>query len=371
MLINSSQDIIEILQSNPSKKDLEKMLCFEEEKKNLLFQTAAEIKAKYVKNLVYFRGLIEYSNLCRKNCFYCGIRKDNKKISRYTLNEEEVIEAVIYAYKEGYASIAIQSGELNSIDFSNKIRSLLIKINDATNNNLGITLSLGEQSEEVLKKWKEAGARRYLLRIETSNRDLYVKIHPNNSIHSYDERLNTLKLLKKLSYQVGTGVMIGLPFQSIENLAEDILFFKQNDIDMIGLGPYVEHVDTPLYQYKDIIIPLERRFDLTLKMIAILRIMQKNINLVASTAMQVIDKMGREKALKVGANIIMPNLTPKKYRENYLLYQNKPCIDEKVEECKNCLEARIASIGNRIAYNEWGDSLHYFERINNCSLKPS
>ncbi len=363
MNINSPKDIIEILQNNPSKAVIEQILCFEEENKNFLFQAATEIKTKYIKNLVYFRGLIEYSNICRKNCFYCGIRRENENVCRYTLTDDEVLEAARYAYKEGFGSIAIQGGELNSKAFCDKITSLLNKINKATDNRLGITLSLGEQTEEVLLEWKEAGARRYLLRIESSNRDLYAKIHPNDSVHSYDERLKTLKILRKLDYQVGTGVMIGLPFQTYENVAEDILFFKDNDIDMIGLGPYIEHADTPLFQYRDILPPLKERFDLTLKTIAILRVMQKDINMVASTAMQAIDKNGREKALMAGANIIMPNLTPTKYREDYLLYQNKPCIDEEADDCKNCLAARITLAGDKIAYNEYGDSPHYFQRV--------
>jgi biotin synthase len=233
---------------------------------------------------------------------------------------------------------------------------------------MGITLSLGEQSEDTYRKWKEeAGVRRYLLRIETSNPALYKKLHPDNELHSYNTRLKSLELLRKLDYQVGSGVMIGLPFQTIEDLADDLIFFKEFDIDMAGMGPYIEHEDTPLYKYRNLLISKQERFELSLKMVALLRIIMKDINIAATTAMQTLDKMGREKALKVGSNIIMPNLTPVKYRENYLLYEDKPCIDEEASECKNCLEARIHIAGDEIGYGEWGDSIHFEKRKSNNS----
>lgn len=361
MFINPEK-ILNILQNEPKISDLVNLLNSEGDLQKTLFQTAAEIKTKYVGNFVYLRALIEYSNICRKNCYYCGIRKDNKNLVRYIMTDEEVINAAKYAYKEKYASLALQAGELNSENFTKKISNLLQKINSETNNEMGITLSLGEQSENVLKEWKEIGIRRYLLRIETSNQDLYKKIHPNDETHNYQNRLNTLLILRKLNYQVGSGIMIGLPFQTIENLAEDILFFKKLDIDMIGMGPYIEHSDTPLFKFHKQLLPLQKRFELTLKMIAIMRIMMKNINLVASTAMQAIDKIGREKALMAGANVIMPNLTPIKYRENYLLYQNKPFLNEDAELSKNNIENCIRFAGDEIAYGQWGDSKHYFER---------
>ncbi len=356
-------NIDEILKKeNFTKEDLVILLNSDEEGRKKIFEKAAEVKKTYVGNKVYFRGLIEFSNICSKNCYYCGIRAGNNKLVRYFVTEEEVLNAVKYAYDEGYASLVIQSGEQNTKAFTETIYNLLMKINGITDNKMGVTLSLGEQSEETYLRWKEAGARRYLLRIETSNRELYSKLHPNDKHHDYDERLNALKLLRKTGYQVGTGVMIGLPFQTIEDLADDLLFFKEFDIDMAGMGPYIEHEDTPLFQYKDLLMPKEERFILSLKMVALLRIMMKDINIAATTAMQTLDKMGREKAIKVGSNVIMPNLTPVKYRENYLLYEDKPCIDEEASECKNCLEARIHIAGDEIGYNEWGDSIHFKNR---------
>ena len=355
--------IKEILQKEEfSKSELIELLNSDDAGKKLIFAKAAEIKEKYVGNKVYFRGLIEFSNICAKNCYYCGIRGGNKKLQRYYVTENEVLEAVKYAWENKYASLVIQAGERKSKKFIDSITNLLKKINAMTNNEMGITLSLGEQTEETFMKWAEVGARRYLLRIEASNRELYKKLHPNNKTHDFDTRLNALNLLRKCGYQVGTGVMIGLPFQTVEDLADDLIFFKEFDIDVAGMGPYIEHEDTPLYQYRDQLMSKKERFDLSLKMVALLRIMMKDINIAATTAMQTLDKMGREKAIKVGSNIIMPNLTPVKYRESYLLYEDKPCIDEEASECKNCLEARIHISGAEIGYGEWGDSKHFKNR---------
>lgn len=358
-----SKSIQEILnQDSFSRNDLIRLLQSDENERKLIFAKSSQIKNEQVGDKVYFRGLVEFSNICAKDCYYCGIRSGNHKMSRYEVTEEEVIEAAQYAYNEGYGSMVIQAGERSNKSFIDKITHLLRKIKELSNGELGITLSLGEQSEETLRTWYAAGAHRYLIRIEASDRELYSKLHPNNKIHDYDYRLESLKLLRKIGYQVGTGVMIGLPFQTIENLADDLLFMKDLDIDMCGMGPYIEHEDTPLYQYKDQLISKDERFVLALKMVAILRIMMKDINIAATTAMQTLDDAGREKAIKVGANIIMPNLTPVKYRESYLLYEDKPCIDEEASECKNCLEARIKIAGAKIGYGEWGDSKHFKQR---------
>jgi biotin synthase len=212
----------------------------------------------------------------------------------------------------------------------------------------------------VYRQWFEAGAHRYLLRIETSSRELYAKIHPNNPLHDFDQRLTALHNLKELGYQAGTGVMIGLPFQTIENLADDLLFFKTLDIDMVGMGPYIEHSETPLYAYRHLLLPPEQRFFLALKMIAVLRLLMPDINIAATTALQTLHPMGREKAVLAGANIMMPNHTPGKYRGNYLLYENKPCVDEEAEQCRNCLEVRMHLVGSEIGYGEWGDSRHFY-----------
>ena len=357
------ESIENILRKNLfSKEDLICLLKCSGEDRLKLFEKAKETKAAFIGKKVYFRGLIEYSNYCKKNCYYCGIRAGNSRFARYRMTDDEVLEAVNYAFTNDYASIVMQSGEQTNKAFIAKIESLLKRIHQQTNGNIHVTLSLGEQSEETYRRWFEAGAHRYLLRIEVSNPDLYLKLHPNNLRHDYHHRLEALKTLRRTGYQVGTGVMIGLPFQTIPDLADDLIFFRDFDIDMAGMGPYIEHADTPLFRYRDQLIPLKDRFDLSLKMVAILRIMMKNINIAATTAMQTIDPQGREKALMVGANVIMPNLTPVKYRQDYLLYENKPCLDEEAEECKSCLEARIHMAGDSIGYGEWGDSRHFTER---------
>lgn len=346
-----------------SRDEIIYLLGLKGKERSLLRKKAAEVKEKLIGNKVYFRGLIEYSNKCKKDCYYCGVRASNKNPHRYEVEEEEVLEAAKFAYENKFASLVIQSGERSDEAFIAKIESLLKNIKKLSDHKLGITLSCGEQSKETYERWKAAGAHRYLLRIETSSKSLYSKLHPQDLLHNFEERIAALKRLKEAGYQVGTGVMIGLPFQSLEDLANDLLFFKGLDIDMAGMGPFIEHKDTPLYQYKADLMSLQERFDLSLNMVALLRIIMKDINIAATTAMQAIDPQGREKALMIGANIIMPNLTPVKYREDYLLYEDKPCIDEEADECQNCLEARIRMAGAEIGYNEWGDSLHYANRV--------
>jgi biotin synthase len=350
--------------SHCSKEDIVLLLQSQDEDKKLLFEKAAEVKTNVVGNIVYFRGLIEFSNICAKNCFYCGIRKENQNFQRYNLDDDEILDAARFAHQNKFASLVLQSGELVSEVFTLRIARLLEKIHKETNNELRITLSCGEQSFETYKTWHNAGAHRYLLRIESSNPELYRKLHPADENHRFEKRLESLENLRNVGYQVGTGVMIGLPFQTIEDLADDILFMKNFAIDMVGMGPYIEHSDTPLYQFRDQLLSLEERFQLALKMIAVLRIVMPKINIASATALQAIDKLGREKALKVGANVIMPNITPGKYRDDYLLYQNKPCTDDSAEDCKNCLEVRVALASNTIGYGDWGDSLYYREKRN-------
>jgi len=332
------------------------------EEKQELFKKANEIKLQELGKRVHFRGLVEFSNICGKDCYYCGIRKSNREVQRYNVSDGQILDAARFAHMNGYGSFVMQAGELESPAFTLRVENLLKEIKKLSKGKLGITLSLGEQKEEVLEKWFNAGAHRYLLRIESSNPELYQRYHPSDTLHDYARRLSSLKTLQRIGYQTGTGVMIGLPFQSTGDLADDLLFMKHFDIDMVGMGPYIEHQHTPLFQFRSELLPIEERFDLSLKMIATLRIMMPDINIAAATALQSIDPLGREKAVKVGANIIMPNITPGKYRNDYALYENKPCVDEEPEECLNCLDVRIQLADGEIGYNEWGDSLHYQKR---------
>jgi biotin synthase len=358
-----------MLKSEYSLDDILMFLKSEGTDKLKIYRHAASIKKQYVGNKVYFRGLVELSNICSKNCFYCGIRAGNQKPKRYMVSEEEVLEAARFALENGYGSMVLQSGERCDKRFIETVSGLLHKIKTLSDGKLGITLSMGEQDEATYREWFETGAHRYLLRIETSSKELYYRIHPKDSKHDFDKRINALRLLRSIGYNVGSGVMIGLPFQTLEHLANDLLFFKQLDVDMVGMGPYIEHEDTPLFEFREQLWTKKERFDISLKMVALLRIMMKDINIAATTAMQTLDKQGREKALKVGANIIMPNLTPVKYREDYLLYKDKPCIDEDADECRNCLEARIHMAGDEVGYGEWGDSKHFFKRNADYSQK--
>lgn len=326
------------------------------EQVNELYRQAYAVKKQYVGTKVYFRGIVEFSNYCVKDCYYCGIRKGNANVQRFVLSKEEAIESAMWAYEQHYGSVVIQSGERIDPDFTETIEDIVSTLRDRTQGHLGITLSLGEQTEETYRRWFAAGAHRYLLRIETSNPELYKKLHPAD--HSWQKRLDCIRMLKSLGYQTGTGVMIGLPFQTIEHLADDVLFFYDEDIDMIGMGPYIPHEDTPLYQHAGDYDP-ETNLELGLKMIAVCRLLLKDVNIASTTALQALKPDGRELGLLAGANIIMPNITDTKYRSNYQLYQGKPCLDENASLCRGCLQHRIDSIGEEIGYSEWGDSPHF------------
>ncbi len=325
-----------------------------------LYSEAYKVKKKTVGESVYLRGLVEISNICRKNCLYCGIRRDNLNTGRYELTSEEVLEAAAFAADQGYGSMVIQGGERTDSKFIDKITSLLVEIKRRWP--LGITLSLGEQTEDVYREWFEAGAHRYLLRIESSTKELYEKIHPVDAVHSYETRVQALRDLRKCGYQVGTGVMIGLPFQTAANLADDLLFFKEMDIDMCGMGPYLEHSETPLYAFRHMIPDQMRRLDLSLRMVALLRLLMPDINIAATTAMQAIVPDGRERAIMAGANVLMPNLTLSDVREEYQIYQNKPGVGEDAAISSSRTEQRLREMKIPIGYGQWGDSIHYRKR---------
>ena len=344
---------------NFTKVEIVELLQLKGEERTALLKRAQKTREETVGKKVFFRGLVEFSNICSKDCLYCGIRKSNNKVVRYNATDDEILTACRFAWENRFGSVVLQSGEIVSPAFTNRVENLLKKIKKFSNNELGITLSCGEQTRETYRRWFESGAHRYLLRIEASNPELYYKVHPNTKKHSFEKRLEALHSLRESGYQVGTGVMIGMPFQTFEDLADDLLFLKEMDIDMCGMGPYIEHEHTPLYQFRHLLKTKKERFDLALNMIAVLRLMMPDINIAAATALQAIDPAGREKALAVGANIIMPNLTPCDYRKEYLLYDNKPCLDEDAELCRNCLEARIELAGCEIGYGEWGDSKHF------------
>ena len=351
-----------LLKRRFNKEEIKYLLSLEGEDMQELFAKANETKLKYLDNYVHLRGLIEYSNICEKNCLYCGLRCKNLNVCHYTIKDEDVLASVRLAMDLKYGSIAIQSGEQTSKEFTKKISQLIRTIKQISDNKIGITLSCGEQTEDVYKEWFDAGAHRYLLRIESSNKDLYYKIHPKDAKHSYENRLQCIDTLMKIGYQTGTGCMVGLPFQTMDDLADDILFFKEKDVAMVGLGPFIPHQDTPLWQFKDMIPDKATRMSLTLKTIAVIRLMMPEINMVASTANQTISKDGRKNAIYVGANVIMPNLSPNTYRENYLIYPDKANVKDKPIECKENLELELQSINHKILYDTWGDSKAFLNK---------
>ena len=280
-----------------------------------IFAAAREVKAKCGKTETLPRGLIECSNICAKDCLYCGIRKGNAKVPRYLIPEEEIAACVDEARRRGYPAVAFQAGEIESEANTVYYERLLAKCRG-----LEVTLSLGEQTEEVYRRWKDAGAMRYLIRIETSNRELYAKIHPAEC--SFERRVECIRTLKRLGYVTGSGVMIGLPGQTIDDLAHDIVFYGDENLDMVGMGPYVAHPDSlmPDSRYQ---LPTTN-YQLSLRMIALTRLYLWNVNIVAATALEALDpENGRRRGIDAGANVIMTNLTPEKFRVGYDLYPGK------------------------------------------------
>lgn len=347
-----------------TREDLVYLLSTKEDKnKHALYRKANQVKKLHCGNVVYLRGLIELSNVCRKDCNYCGIRKSNEKVERYTLKDEDVTDMAMYAWRRDFGSIVIQSGERTDKAFIDGLANLIKSIREKTDKLLGITLSCGEQSIETYQNWFDAGAHRYLLRVETTSEELFRKIHPDNEFHRFEDRFRALENLKKAGFQAGTGVMIGLPGQTIENLADDLLFFKSFDVDMIGMGPYIPHSDTPMGKWNSPLLKPAERLDLSLKMIALARIMLKDINIASSTAMQALDPDGRIKAILAGANVFMPNMTPKIFADNYYLYEGKPAVRDNAIEIVKELEKSLKGLGEVIGYGKWGDSKHYFKRV--------
>lgn len=313
---------------------------------------------------VRLRGLIEFSNRCVLDCHYCGIRRGNRAVKRYSLTLDDVVACARWCADKGYGSLVLQSGERRDAAFVRRVEAMIRAIKDATRSNpqpegLGITLCVGEQAPETYARWFAAGAHRYLLRIESSSPELFAQIHPENQ--RLETRVACLKVLREIGYQVGTGVMIGLPGQTVEHLIGDLLFFRDMDVDMIGMGPYIPHAQAVLSGVPAI-PPADERLRLGLRMIAAARLLLRDVNIAATTALQAMAEDGREQGLRFGANVIMPQVTPPTVRKMYTLYDGKPCLDDSAEQCAVCLENRIASVGRTALKGQWGDSAHYRRR---------
>lgn len=346
-----------LLQPDLSRDEIIHLLGLQGGEMDRLLQRALAVKLAETDNLVRLRGLIEIGNVCTKNCFYCGLRRDNHGIRRYSLSMDEIVQCARLADKLGYGSVALQGGERSDQEWIDFVTEAILKIKQI--GNLGITLSLGEQEEATYRRWFEAGAHRYLLRIESSTESLYYLIHPHDSRHDFRRRLSCIDTLKRIGYQTGTGVMIGLPGQTLGHLADDLLWFKNMDVAMVGMGPYIPHPDTPLFAEAGTIPSSEERIVLTLKMIATLRLMMPRINMVAATANLTIDPEGREKAILAGANVIMPNLTPGEFRDAYFIYPDKAAVSDRPSESGTPLASRLAAIGHGVMLGSWGDSLAF------------
>ena len=318
----SRNDIIEILKDDSNN--------------DWLFSLADKTREEYVGDEVHLRGLIEFSNICKRQCKYCGLRCEDKFIDRYRISKENIISYAEHAVNMGYKTIVLQSGEdeYYNTDLMCEIIAGIKKLGVA------LTLSIGEKTYEEYKAFKEAGADRYLIRIETTDKTLYNQMHPNMD---FDNRVRCLENLGRLGYEVGTGCLAGLPNQTIESLADDILFFKEINADMVGIGPFIPHPHTPL---KD---SATGSFTLALKVMALTRILLKDINIPATTAMETLNPNGRIIALQSGANVVMPNVTTTEYRAKYEIYPNKICINENPDKCKGCISAKIQSIGRSVS----------------------
>jgi len=321
-----------------------------------LYKKADRVRKRNVGDQVHLRGLIEISNICGRACAYCGISRLNKKLRRYRMKKGEILASARYAAKLGYGTVVLQAGEDTGLK-KEWIAGIVRTIKSTTP--LAVTLSLGERSKEELLCWRKAGADRYLLRFETSDKKLYAKIHPAIQGQPAPDRLRLLELLKKLGYEAGSGVMIGIPGQTYTSLARDILLFKSLDLDMIGVGPFLPHPATPLGRaamrpplVKD---PVPNTEEMVYKVIALTRLVRPDANIPSTTALATINrKSGREKGLRRGANIVMPNLTPMKYRKYYEIYPAKACLFETPERCNRGLKRRILSMGRKIGKGPGG-----------------
>lgn len=328
-----------------TKTEIVKLLQIEKKEiLEYLYQQADKVRKKYHGDDVHLRGIIEFSSYCKQNCKYCGLRKDNASLDRYRLEAEEIVDLAISGAQLGYRTIVLQSGEDGYA--ADKIAYMIREIKKDADT--AITLCVGERSYEEYKLWREMGADRYLLKHETADKEFYQSLHPGMK---YDDRIERLHWLKDLGYQTGGGNIIGLPGQNLEHLADDILFFKEFKLDMIGIGPFIAHDQTPLKGKE------AGTVEMTLKVLAVTRLLLPLSHLPATTALGSIDNLGRQKALKAGANVVMPNITSSKYRPLYEIYPAKICINEKASDCRQCIGGIINSLGRTVATGR-GDTLY-------------
>lgn len=315
--------------------ELKQLIEYDESINQDLIKAADAVRREYYGDKVYLRGLIEFTNYCKNDCYYCGIRCSNKKANRYRLSKEEILSSCKEGYELGYRTFVLQGGEDGH--YTDEIICDIVSSIRSKYEDCAITLSIGERSKSSYKAYFDAGANRYLLRHETALKSHYEKLHPDAL--SLDNRKRCLYDLKEIGYQVGSGFMVGSPYQTTECLVDDIRFLQDLEPDMIGIGPFISHKDTPFKDCEN------GSAKLTLRMISILRLLFPYVLLPSTTALGTISPTGRELGLQAGANVVMPNLTPVRYREQYELYDNKICTGEEAAECRGCLEKRIEAAG--------------------------
>ncbi len=311
-----------------------------------LYELSEKTRRRYYGNKIFLRGLIEFSNFCKNNCYYCGIRRSNYNVKRYRLSKDEILECCHLGYKLGYRTFVLQSGE--DFVYNTDLISDIVSSIKSFYPDCAITLSLGERDKEDYQAWFDSGADRYLLRHETAYFSHYKKLHPKEM--SLENRMQCLVNLKKIGYQVGVGFMVGSPYQSPKTLASDMAFIERFNPHMVGIGPFIPHKDTP---FRD---KTAGSLNDTLFFLSLIRLTIPKVLLPATTALGTIHPLGRELGIKVGANVLMPNLSPKDVRKDYLLYDNKICTGDEAAECINCLSQRMKNINYEIV-SERGDSL--------------
>lgn len=298
-------------------------------------EKARKVREAYYGKDVYLRGLIEISNICRNNCYYCGIRSGNTNCERYRLSKEQILSCCDIGYELGFRTFVMQGGE-DPFYTDELIVSIIRDIKDKYPD-CAVTLSLGEFEKESYQKFFDAGADRYLLRHETADKAHYELLHPAGM--SFEHRMQCLRDLKEIGYQVGCGMMVGSPYQTTEHLVEDLRFLQEFRPEMVGIGPFIPHHDT---QYAE--CPAGT-VEMTLRLLSVIRLILPDVLLPATTALGTIDPRGREKGILAGANVVMPNLSPSDVRGKYLLYDNKICTGDEAAECIRCMAMRIASVG--------------------------
>lgn len=305
-------------------------------------EKARTVANQHFGNKVYTRGLIEFTNYCKNNCYYCGIRCGNSKVERYRLTKNEILSCCKSGYELGFRTFVLQGGE--DLDYTeDEIVDIIQSIREQYED-CAITLSIGERSYQTYQRFYYAGANRYLLRHETANVDHYSKLHPSNL--TLENRKQCLYDLKSIGYQVGTGIMVGSPYQTVEHIAEDLIFINELSPQMIGIGPFLPHHDTPFAN------EAQGSYEQTLYLISILRLMIPNALIPATTALGTIHPLGREEGILSGANVVMPNLSPIDVRKKYELYDNKICTGEEAAECRVCLHSRMKKIGYELAIDK-------------------